>query len=217
MFKRMIGWLLAFVVLFTGTFVFAELYERDDAELLVINEAEIKDDAELLVLNETGISDDAEHIVTNETEATDVIFEAEEFVNEGAMVDSRLCTHGMWGIDILTGGNDGNSKWICHGSLSMDEYSQCADCDHNAAIPYTNEEENPSRNLCNLPGCNGTLNVITTHGPWTRQYQVLCTHRPWGVDIIESRDVIHTFKCSKCSYGYGSTQTETRTICYGFY
>ena len=128
-------------------------------------------------------------------------------------VESRLCEHGLWGLDILYANSAGEEIWICHGSLTMDEYVliECcekADNGYIAIQPFS---------TCPRPGCHRSMNAYNNDTIRVRSQQRHCQHRPWGVDILYTWTRTVTVRCPSCGFGTtGSPMPMSLWVCYGF-
>jgi len=143
--------------------------------------------------------------------------------DEWVAIDSRLCEHGLWGLDILYETIDPTQEpmWVCHGCVTMVNYVRHDDCCNDFACSTYGElyaEIEPfTSSRCPRTGCGGWVVLTFTAGPWGRIDQRLCTHLPWGVDILNSRVTTSDFSCRDCG-GVTSrtTREETQWVCHGF-
>ena len=138
-------------------------------------------------------------------------------------VDSRLCEHGGWGIDILYRPENSDLGlepiWVCHGSLTMDEYSRVYGCcDYKLSDVYAVGIEAFNNRPCDRTGCFGSMIQTGTFTRWGRVYQRICTQRPWGVDILYVRYEMLSLICNMCN-AMGPTASLRREDwrCYGFF
>jgi len=138
-------------------------------------------------------------------------------------VDSKLCIHLPWGLDILyervAENGDIEQKWVCYGIANISGFSafgQCyAEC-CNEAVFYSAMIE-PHNNIpCNRTGCNGTWMQSMTTSPRIRSTQRICLHLPWGVDVLYSWLVVVTRVCNGCGAGDFFSFEQSNWACYGF-
>ena len=127
----------------------------------------------------------------------------------------ELCRSCGW--ENITSHSD--NYWEDHSLLPMIEDVDC--CGFSLLCTdeiITDEETVVTRNLlCPYNDtCNGTLLQSLTHAPWVNSSQRFCIHYKFGVDIEQSRTVVTTHKCNRCSYGFQTSRTEIRWVCNGF-
>ena len=140
---------------------------------------------------------------------------------EWIAIDSRICEYGMWGIDILYAPVNPDLElepmWVCHGSLTMDNYFIVNDCYHASDSYYLDIMPTVHIPPCQRPGCNGWILPNNSYGEWARVSQRTCIHMPWGIDIQSRRSVVVSNRCNACFAGGTSiTRTDYRWQCYGF-
>lgn len=144
---------------------------------------------------------------------------------EWVAIDSRLCEHSKWGLDILytpvDTGSDIEAKWICRGSWTMDEYIQINNCCDVADKFCGNLSENDvitpfNARICGKTGCYGEVVIVESFGWAVRVDQRFCVHLPWGVDILYEEGIIRVQVCNSCNHGHTSTWIHRSWRCYGF-
>jgi len=128
-------------------------------------------------------------------------------------VDSRLCEHGMWGLDILYY-FEGEERWVCHGSFDMQSYTFLGSTfgagEHMEIAPL-------AWIACPRPNCNGHASeswMFVTQG---RIDDRRCTKLPWGVDILYRTTYAVSTNCNSCGSYWGTRLVHSsQWRCYGF-
>jgi hypothetical protein len=135
-------------------------------------------------------------------------------------IDRRVCEHGKWGLDILfervCDYLEAETKWICHGSLTMEEYTQCCYYyEEPSEVEVSFEPFGGFARECSRPGCFGLMVATTSSTPRVRSTSRVCNVHPWCLQIQYTWTENRSYSCNGCGAGGGVTHTpRSQWVCH---